>query len=121
LDQRGHHYTPVPVVAKCSGGIAFAFFAAVMLVQFLLALFVFPETKGRLLEEIQAKPWNFLTYEQMRALRGYLREQLATQGICPCKPRSRELSSIITIVALVNEAAACRSRPDQPNSVADLA
>jgi len=44
-----------PVVAKRSGGAPFAFFAAMMLIQFVLVLFVFPETKGRSLEEIQAK------------------------------------------------------------------
>ncbi len=44
-----------PRVSAQWGGAPFAFFAAMMAVQFVLVLFVFPETKGRSLEEIQAK------------------------------------------------------------------
>jgi MFS transporter, SP family, arabinose:H+ symporter len=44
-----------PVVAKNSGGAPFAFFAIMMMIQFFVVLFVFPETKGRSLEQIQAK------------------------------------------------------------------
>jgi SP family arabinose:H+ symporter-like MFS transporter len=47
-------YFPV-VVDKFSQGTPFAFFAVMMAVQFLLVLFVFPETKGRSLEQIQAQ------------------------------------------------------------------
>lgn len=43
-----------PVVARRSGGAPFAFFAVMMLLQFLLVLFIFPETKGKSLEEIQS-------------------------------------------------------------------
>ena len=44
-----------PRVAAKSGGIPFAFFAAMMAVQFFLVLFVFPETKNISLEELQRK------------------------------------------------------------------
>jgi SP family arabinose:H+ symporter-like MFS transporter len=44
-----------PKVSAQWGGAPFAFFAAMMAVQFVLVLFIFPETKGRSLEEIQAK------------------------------------------------------------------
>jgi sugar porter (SP) family MFS transporter len=44
-----------PIVAKNSGGAPFAFFAIMMMMQFFIVLFVFPETKGRSLEQIQAK------------------------------------------------------------------
>ncbi len=42
-----------PLIAKSSGGHAFAFYAAMMVLQLLWALFVMPETKGVPLEEIQ--------------------------------------------------------------------
>jgi MFS transporter, SP family, xylose:H+ symportor len=44
-----------PVIAQASGGHAFAFFAAMMLLQFLFAWRVMPETKGLSLEELQQK------------------------------------------------------------------
>jgi len=44
-----------PAVASHYGGLPFAFFAAMMVVQFFLVLFVFPETKGVSLEQIQKK------------------------------------------------------------------
>jgi len=44
-----------PIIVHGYGyGAPFALFAAMMLVQFLVVLFVYPETKGRTLEEIQA-------------------------------------------------------------------
>jgi SP family arabinose:H+ symporter-like MFS transporter len=42
-----------PLLAKSSGGIPFAFFAAMMLLQFFVVLFIYPETKGRTLEQLQ--------------------------------------------------------------------
>jgi sugar porter (SP) family MFS transporter len=42
-----------PVVAETSGGMAFAFFGAMMLLQFVMVLLFLPETKGVSLEEIQ--------------------------------------------------------------------
>jgi MFS transporter, SP family, arabinose:H+ symporter len=42
-----------PIIAEGSSGTPFAFFALMMMVQFFLVLFVFPETKGRSLEQIQ--------------------------------------------------------------------
>jgi SP family xylose:H+ symportor-like MFS transporter len=42
-----------PLIAQRSGGHAFAFYAAMMFLQLLWALFVMPETKGVPLEEIQ--------------------------------------------------------------------
>jgi len=42
-----------PVLAERSGGYPFVFFAAMMVVQFFLVLFFFPETKGVSLEELQ--------------------------------------------------------------------
>jgi SP family xylose:H+ symportor-like MFS transporter len=42
-----------PLIAKSSGGHAFAFYAVMMFVQLLWALFLMPETKGVPLEEIQ--------------------------------------------------------------------
>ena len=42
-----------PLLAKQSGGIPFAFFAVMMVVQFFVVLFIYPETKGRTLEQLQ--------------------------------------------------------------------
>jgi len=44
-----------PILAKASGGIPFAFFAAMMVLQFVVVLFVYPETKGITLEQLQHK------------------------------------------------------------------
>lgn len=44
-----------PVVARASGTYVFAFFALMMLLQFVFALRVMPETKGFTLEALQAK------------------------------------------------------------------
>jgi SP family arabinose:H+ symporter-like MFS transporter len=42
-----------PVLARYSRSIPFFFFAAMMVVQFLVVLFVYPETKGFTLESMQ--------------------------------------------------------------------
>jgi MFS transporter, SP family, arabinose:H+ symporter len=42
-----------PQLAKSSGAYPFAFFAAMMLVQFFVVLFFYPETKGVTLEQLQ--------------------------------------------------------------------
>ncbi|MBB5055500.1 sugar porter (SP) family MFS transporter [Granulicella aggregans] len=47
-------YFPV-VVDKFSQGTPFAFFAVMMLLQFFVVLFIYPETKGRSLEQIQTQ------------------------------------------------------------------
>jgi MFS transporter, SP family, arabinose:H+ symporter len=44
-----------PLVAAKSGGYPFAFFATMMVVQFFVVLFFYPETKGVSLEEMQKK------------------------------------------------------------------
>ena len=44
-----------PVMAAKSGGYPFVFFAAMMVLQFVVVLFVYPETKGHSLEELQKK------------------------------------------------------------------
>ena len=44
-----------PVVAAASGGYPFVFFAAMMVVQFFVVLYFYPETKGVSLEEMQRK------------------------------------------------------------------
>jgi SP family arabinose:H+ symporter-like MFS transporter len=44
-----------PIVAKASGGIPFAFFAAMMVLQFFVVLLFYPETKGITLEQLQRK------------------------------------------------------------------
>jgi sugar porter (SP) family MFS transporter len=44
-----------PILAKSSGGTPFAFFAAMMVLQFFVVLFVYPETKGISLEQLQRK------------------------------------------------------------------
>ena len=44
-----------PMLAKQSGGTPFAFFAVMMVVQFFVVLFVYPETKGLTLEQVQHK------------------------------------------------------------------
>jgi sugar porter (SP) family MFS transporter len=44
-----------PWFAKSSGGIPFAFFALMMVVQFFVVLSVYPETKGVTLEQMQAR------------------------------------------------------------------
>ena len=44
-----------PVVAQASGGHAFAFFAAMMLLQFVFAWKIMPETRGLSLEELQQR------------------------------------------------------------------
>ncbi len=43
-----------PLIAAKSHALPFVFFAAMMLVQFFVVLFVYPETKGSSLEQIQA-------------------------------------------------------------------
>ncbi|WP_255462563.1 sugar porter family MFS transporter [Granulicella sp. WH15] len=44
-----------PLIAAKSQALPFAFFAAMMLLQFFIVLFVYPETKGSSLEAIQAQ------------------------------------------------------------------
>jgi SP family arabinose:H+ symporter-like MFS transporter len=44
-----------PLMAARSGGAPFAFFAAMMVLQFLVVLFFYPETKGITLEQLQHK------------------------------------------------------------------
>ena len=44
-----------PVLAKESGGLPFVFFAAMMVVQFIVVAAVYPETKGVTLEQMQKK------------------------------------------------------------------
>ena len=44
-----------PVFAEASGGLAFAFFGAMMVLQFVVVLAFLPETKGVSLEEIQRR------------------------------------------------------------------
>lgn len=45
----------LPVLSIFSGGVVFAFFAGMMVLQLLFALFIMPETKGVPLEELQKK------------------------------------------------------------------
>jgi SP family arabinose:H+ symporter-like MFS transporter len=44
-----------PVMAAKSGGYPFVFFAVMMVVQFVVVLLFYPETKGHSLEELQKK------------------------------------------------------------------
>lgn len=44
-----------PIMAKTSGAIPFVFFAAMMVVQFVVVLTVYPETKGVSLEDMEAR------------------------------------------------------------------
>ena len=44
-----------PLLAASSGGYPFVFFSVMMLVQFFVVLFVYPETKGFSLEEVQKR------------------------------------------------------------------
>ncbi len=44
-----------PLLAAKSGGIPFAFFASMMALQFFIVLFIYPETKGITLEQLQHK------------------------------------------------------------------
>jgi sugar porter (SP) family MFS transporter len=44
-----------PLLAAASGGYPFVFFSAMMVVQFFVVLFIYPETKGVTLEEMQKK------------------------------------------------------------------
>ncbi len=44
-----------PILARYSGGLPFAFFASMMILQFFVVLFIFPETKGISLEQLQRK------------------------------------------------------------------
>ena len=44
-----------PVIAEASGATAFAFFAAMMVLQLLWVLFIMPETKGGTLEDIEER------------------------------------------------------------------
>jgi MFS family permease len=44
-----------PLMAASSGGAPFAFFSLMMVVQFFVVLFLYPETKGVSLEEMQRK------------------------------------------------------------------
>ena len=43
-----------PLAAAKSRSVPFVFFAAMMLLQFIIVALFFPETKGRTLEQIQA-------------------------------------------------------------------
>jgi MFS transporter, SP family, arabinose:H+ symporter len=44
-----------PLLAAKSGGYPFVFFSLMMVLQFFVVLFVYPETKGFTLEEMQKK------------------------------------------------------------------
>jgi hypothetical protein len=44
-----------PLMAASSGGYPFVFFSAMMVLQFFIVLFFYPETKGISLEEMQKK------------------------------------------------------------------
>ena len=44
-----------PLLAKRSGGMPFAFFAVMMVLQFVVVLLLYPETKGLTLEQLQHK------------------------------------------------------------------
>jgi hypothetical protein len=44
-----------PVIAVRSGGYPFLFFSVMTVVQFFTVLFIYPETKGITLEEMQHK------------------------------------------------------------------
>ena len=44
-----------PLMAASSGGYPFVFFSAMMVLQFFIVLFIYPETKGFSLEELQKK------------------------------------------------------------------
>jgi hypothetical protein len=44
-----------PKMAESSGGYPFVFFSAMMAIQLFVVLFLFPETKGHSLEEMQKK------------------------------------------------------------------
>ena len=44
-----------PMMAARSGGYPFAFFASMCVLQFFVVLFLYPETKGISLEEMQKK------------------------------------------------------------------
>ncbi|HKO19534.1 MAG TPA: sugar porter family MFS transporter [Acidobacteriaceae bacterium] len=44
-----------PIVARRSGGAPFVFFASMMVIQFFVVLFIYPETKGATLEQLQAR------------------------------------------------------------------
>jgi hypothetical protein len=44
-----------PIFAAHSKSIPFAFFSAMMLIQFFIVLFIYPETKGVTLEDMEAK------------------------------------------------------------------
>jgi sugar porter (SP) family MFS transporter len=44
-----------PLIAKQSAGAPFVFFAAMMVLQFLIVLFIYPETKGVTLEQLQTQ------------------------------------------------------------------
>ena len=50
-----------PVVAKHSSGAPFVFFGAMMVVQFFMVLFLYPETKGVSLEQLQERLGTNLT------------------------------------------------------------
>lgn len=44
-----------PILAAKSGGVPFVFFAIMTVVQFLVVLFIYPETKGQTLESLQRR------------------------------------------------------------------
>jgi MFS transporter, SP family, arabinose:H+ symporter len=46
-----------PILAARSSSYPFVFFAAMMVAQFLVVFFIYPETKGVSLEEMRLKPW----------------------------------------------------------------
>jgi SP family arabinose:H+ symporter-like MFS transporter len=46
-----------PILAARSSSYPFVFFAAMMVTQFIVVFFIYPETKGVSLEEMLLKPW----------------------------------------------------------------
>jgi len=44
-----------PLIAASSGGAPFVFFSLMMVLQFFVVLFLYPETKGVSLEQMQRK------------------------------------------------------------------
>jgi len=55
LDHERDHYQGIPSIAAVSAGAPFIFSSAMMALQFFVVLFIYPETKGITLEQMQRR------------------------------------------------------------------
>jgi len=92
-----------PILAKSSGGTPFAFFAAMMVLQFFVVLFIYPETKGISSSSCNA---NLELFEST-----YVTQ--FDQG-CPMNYAARAYAYLVIVALLF--AGAAHSQPPRPDA-----